>query len=70
MNEVELIGLATGGGVSATDSGKRYEFAYASTEAAEVIQDESINTVVVLTATPSARWPGGGRTSCRQARLL
>lgn len=49
MNEVELIGLATGSGVSATGSGKRYGFAYASTEAAEVIHDESINSVAVLT---------------------
>ncbi len=49
MNEVELIGLATGSGVSASDTGKRYGFSYATTEAAEVIKDNSINTVAVLT---------------------
>ena len=49
LKDIELIGLATGGGVSAMDAGKRYGFAYASTEAAEIIQDETINTVAVLT---------------------
>ncbi|MFV1858995.1 MAG: bi-domain-containing oxidoreductase [Anaerolineales bacterium] len=49
LKDIELVGLATGGGVSATEAGKRYGFAYASTEAAEVIQDETINTVAVLT---------------------
>ena len=49
MNAVELVGLATGSGVSATDAGKRFGFAYATTEAAEVIADQAINTVAVLT---------------------
>jgi predicted dehydrogenase len=49
LNEIELIGLAAGSGVSATDTGNRYGFTYATTEAAEVIQDENINTVAVLT---------------------
>lgn len=49
LNDVELVGLASGGGVSAIEAGKRYGFAYATTEAAEVIQDETINTVAVLT---------------------
>ncbi|MEE9217431.1 MAG: bi-domain-containing oxidoreductase [Anaerolineales bacterium] len=49
LKDVELIGLATGSGVSATDTGKRFGFAYATTEAAGVIQDETINTVAVLT---------------------
>ena len=70
MNEVELIGLATGSGVSATESGKRYGFAYASTESAEVIHDESINTVAVLTRHHLHAGQSAGRTSCRQARFL
>jgi len=49
MSGVELVGLATGSGVSATDTGNRYGFGYATTEASEVIQDENINTVAVLT---------------------
>jgi predicted dehydrogenase len=49
LKEVELIGLATGSGVSATQTGNRYGFTYATTESAEVIQDENINTVAVLT---------------------
>ena len=49
LKEVELVGLATASGVSASDAGKRYGFAYSTTEAAEVIRDETINTVAVLT---------------------
>jgi predicted dehydrogenase len=49
LKDVELIGLASGSGVSATDAGSRHGFAYATTEAAEVIRDETINTVAVLT---------------------
>jgi predicted dehydrogenase len=48
LKDVELIGLASGSGVSAIDSGNRYGFAYATTEAAEVIKDQTINTVAVL----------------------
>ncbi len=49
MREVEFVGLATGAGVSAADTGTRYGFAYATTEASEVVQDEAVNTVAVLT---------------------
>ena len=49
LSEVDLVGLATGSGASAADSGKRYGFAYATTEPTELIQDEGVNTIAVLT---------------------
>ncbi|MFQ5942227.1 MAG: bi-domain-containing oxidoreductase [Anaerolineales bacterium] len=49
LSDVELVGLATASGISATDVGKRYGFTYATTESAEVVRDESVNTVAVLT---------------------
>jgi predicted dehydrogenase/threonine dehydrogenase-like Zn-dependent dehydrogenase len=49
MKDVELVGLATGAGVSAVDSGKRNGFTYAATDASEIFHDDTINTVAVLT---------------------
>lgn len=49
LRQVELVGLATAGGLSSAHAGRRFGFGYAGSEAASLIQDEQINTVAVLT---------------------
>jgi predicted dehydrogenase len=49
MPGVELIGLASGSGLSAQHAGRRFGFAYAASDADELLRDERINTLAVLT---------------------
>jgi predicted dehydrogenase/threonine dehydrogenase-like Zn-dependent dehydrogenase len=46
---VERIGLVTASGLTGTQVGKRFGFHYASTDVNEVLEDEKINTVAILT---------------------
>jgi predicted dehydrogenase/threonine dehydrogenase-like Zn-dependent dehydrogenase len=45
----EMIAIASASGRSATQAGKRFKFGYASTDAEQVIGDERINTIAILT---------------------
>ena len=49
MNDVELVGLASGRGLSGTQAARRYGFQYATTAPVELLDDELINTVAVFT---------------------
>lgn len=47
--DVELVGIASAGGLHAQHSGKRFGFAYAASSEDEIINDLNINTVAILT---------------------
>jgi predicted dehydrogenase/threonine dehydrogenase-like Zn-dependent dehydrogenase len=47
--DVELIGIASSGGLHAQHSGKRFGFQYATSNDEEIINDPKINTVAILT---------------------
>jgi predicted dehydrogenase len=47
--KLQLVGLATASGVSARGSGTRNGFQYCSSDYQEIIQDPTINTVVIAT---------------------
>jgi len=49
MQDVELVGLASGRGLSGTQAARRYGFQYVTTAPAVLLDDELINTVAVLT---------------------
>jgi len=46
---IELIGVASQGGLHAQNSGKKFGFQYAASNADEIINDPNINTVAILT---------------------
>ncbi len=46
---VELLGICTATGMSATETGKKHEFAYATTDYKTLLADVRINTVFVAT---------------------
>ena len=46
---LEWVALATEGGLSAGHVGRRYGFAYATSEHEEILEDERVNTLAVLT---------------------
>jgi predicted dehydrogenase len=46
---IELIGITSASGRSATKAGKRFNFNYAGTDAEQVIQDDDLNTLAILT---------------------
>jgi predicted dehydrogenase len=46
---VELIGIASTGGLHAQHSGKKFGFKYATSENDEILNDPNINTVAILT---------------------
>lgn len=46
---IDLVGVASGGGVSARTTAARYGFAYCSTDIQVVLSDPAINTVAILT---------------------
>jgi predicted dehydrogenase/threonine dehydrogenase-like Zn-dependent dehydrogenase len=46
---VELVGIVSASGRSATQAGKRFNFNYAATDAEELIQDDDLNTLAILT---------------------
>ena len=47
--DIELIGIASSGGLHAQHSGKKFGFQYATSSNEEIINDPNINTVAVLT---------------------
>ena len=46
---IELIGIASSGGLHAQHSGKKFKFQYATSDDDEIINDPNINTVAILT---------------------
>lgn len=46
---IELVGIASAGGRTATQVGKRFKFKYAATDTEQLINDEGINTLAILT---------------------
>jgi predicted dehydrogenase len=46
---IELVGLVTASGLKGAKVGKRYGFHYATTDVDEILKDEGVNTVAVLT---------------------
>lgn len=48
-DKVQLLGVATARGNSATYVGNKYGFSYCTTDASEILEDESINTIFITT---------------------
>jgi predicted dehydrogenase len=46
---IELVGIASSGGLHAQHSGKKFGFKYATSDEDEVINDPNVNTVAILT---------------------
>ena len=46
---IELVGIVSASGRSATQAGKRFNFNYAATDAEKMIQDDDLNTLAILT---------------------
>jgi predicted dehydrogenase/threonine dehydrogenase-like Zn-dependent dehydrogenase len=46
---VTMVGICAATGLSSTDSGKRFGFEYATTDASEVLNDSRINAVIIAT---------------------
>jgi len=49
LKEVELVGIASTGGLHAAHSGKKFGFRYACSDEAQILNDPAINTVLILT---------------------
>ncbi len=49
IKDVELVGIASAGGLHARHSAKKYGFAYAASSDDEILNDPDINTVAILT---------------------
>ncbi len=47
--EIELVGIASAGGLKAQHSAQKFGFGYATSSADEIINDEKVNTVAILT---------------------
>ena len=47
--DIELIGIASSGGLHAGHAGKKFGFQYATSEDDEVINDPNVNTIAILT---------------------
>ncbi|HXQ36519.1 MAG TPA: bi-domain-containing oxidoreductase, partial [Anaerolineales bacterium] len=47
--DIELVGIASSGGLHAQHSGKKFGFKYATSSNEEIINDPNINTVAILT---------------------
>lgn len=47
--DIELVGIASSGGLHAQHSGKKFGFRYATSDDDEIINDPNINTVAILT---------------------
>ena len=47
--DIELIGIASSGGLHAQHSGKKFGFQYATSDDDEIINDPNINTIAILT---------------------
>ena len=49
IGDIELVGIASSGGLHAQHSGKKFGFAYATSSDDEIINDANISTVAILT---------------------
>ena len=49
VNNLELVGIASAGGLHARHSGKKFGFGYATSNDDEILNDPAINTVAILT---------------------
>ena len=49
IKDIELVGIASSGGLRAQHSGKKFGFKYATSSDDEIINDPNINTVAILT---------------------
>ena len=49
VGDLELVGIASAGGLHAQHSGKKFGFQYATSNDDEIINDPNINTVAILT---------------------
>mgnify|MGYP000707665710 CR=1 FL=1 len=49
VKEVELVGIASAGGLHAAHSGKKFGFRYACSDDEQILNDPDINTVLILT---------------------
>ncbi|HKY53531.1 MAG TPA: bi-domain-containing oxidoreductase, partial [Anaerolineales bacterium] len=49
IDDIELVGIASSGGLHAQHSGKKFGFKYATSSNEEIINDPNINTVAILT---------------------
>ena len=47
--DIELVGIASSGGLHAGHSGKKFGFQYATSDDDEIINDPNINTIAILT---------------------
>ncbi len=47
--DIQMVGIASAGGLHAQHSGKKFGFAYATSSAEEILNDPAINTVAILT---------------------
>jgi predicted dehydrogenase/threonine dehydrogenase-like Zn-dependent dehydrogenase len=47
--DIELVGIASSGGLHAQHSGKKFGFKYAASSEDEIINDPNINTIAILT---------------------
>lgn len=49
LKDVQLVGIASAGGLHAQHSGKKFGFAYAVSRDEEILNDPHINTIMILT---------------------
>jgi predicted dehydrogenase/threonine dehydrogenase-like Zn-dependent dehydrogenase len=49
LDGLELVGLATASGLKSANVGRRFGFEYATTDETQILSDERINTVAILT---------------------
>ncbi len=49
VSDLEMVGIASAGGLHAQHSGKKFGFRYATSEDAQILNDPNINTVLILT---------------------
>lgn len=49
LKDIELVGIASAGGLHARHSGLKFAFAYATSDDQQILDDEQINTVAILT---------------------
>ena len=49
IGDIELVGIASSGGLHAQHSGKKFGFQYATSSDDEILNDPNINTVAILT---------------------
>jgi predicted dehydrogenase len=49
IGDIDLVGIASSGGLHAQHSGKKFGFRYATSDGDEILNDPNINTVAILT---------------------